>query len=117
MTARQTGRNGTRLPWPSGWPQVVRRRGFNRSSPGRGGEWTKIAMPVWVAIGGSPAGFHLINAGWQRNPAYAEREVRERWAHYFKSPPTKTGAGKIFRLAQEAQRQAEQDYEPESGRW
>ena len=59
-------------------------------------------MAVWRATGGTQAGWMALDCWSARNAAYDPQETRKRWDHYFKSPPTKIGAGSIFFLAKEA---------------
>lgn len=64
--------------------------------------WNKVGMAVWAATEGSEMGFIAFNAWSARHPSYDQMETRARWEHYFESPPDKTGAGKLFRMAREA---------------
>ena len=76
--------------------------------------WNRIGMAVWRATGGGNAGWEAWNAWSQRNAAYDAAQTRERWDHYFVSPPTQIGAGTIFHLAAEASRR-EKPQEQEQG--
>lgn len=63
--------------------------------------WNRIGMATWAASGGSVHGFNAW-AGWSaRSPAHDDAACRERWRHYPTSPPDKTGAGKLYKLAAE----------------
>jgi len=64
--------------------------------------WNAVAMAVWAATGGSEAGRVALDAWSARNPAYDAEETRQRWEHYTTSPPTRTGAGKLWAMAREA---------------
>jgi hypothetical protein len=66
--------------------------------------WNKIAMAIWAATAGSPAGWVLLNAWSARNDTYDPAQTCKRWDHFKTSPPTKIGAGSIFHMAKEAQR-------------
>lgn len=64
--------------------------------------WNRAGMAIWRATGGSPAGWEAWEAWSKRNPAYDPTKTRERWDHWFISPPTQIGAGTIFHMAKEA---------------
>jgi Primase C terminal 2 (PriCT-2) len=64
-------------------------------------DWNLVGMATWRATGGVEPGFDAFDV-WSRKSeveVYNAAETRERWMHYFKSPPTKVGAGTIFYLA------------------
>ena len=69
--------------------------------------WNKVCMAIWAATGGTDVGWTLLQAWSSRNDAYDPAVARERWRHYFRSPPTTIGAGSIFFMAREAGRQEE----------
>lgn len=73
--------------------------------------WNRIGMAIWRATGGSTAGWESFNAWSARNASYDPAETRERWDHYFTSPPDQIGAGTLFHLARESARQAEPEPE------
>jgi AAA domain/Primase C terminal 2 (PriCT-2)/Bifunctional DNA primase/polymerase, N-terminal len=74
--------------------------------------WNNIGMAVWRATAGSEAGRAAWDAWSKKNPAkYDARNTAEKWAAYFKSPPTRIGAGTIFYLADQASPGWRQDYE------
>lgn len=70
--------------------------------------WNRIGMATWRACDGTALGWEAFNAWSARNSAYNPQETRERWEHYAKSPPTRLGAGTLFHLASQAQRQREE---------
>lgn len=74
-------------------------------------EYNNIGMACWRASGGSQEGFEAFDA-WARKSKKYHGGTRERWKHYFKSPPTSIGAGTIFYLAQEADPNWRDNYMP-----
>jgi hypothetical protein len=64
--------------------------------------WNSVGLAIWASTGGSGAGWVLWRDWSARNPANDPETTAARWAHYAKSPPDRTGAGKLFRLAAEA---------------
>lgn len=64
-------------------------------------EYNRIGMACWAASQGSDEGFQAFDAWAQKSKKY-HGGTRKRWKHYFKSPPTKIGAGTIFYMAQQA---------------
>ena len=80
--------------------------------------WNTMGMATWRATGGSAAGLALFDRWSQRSPKYDRGTTVQRWAHYFRSPPTQIGAGTIFHLANQhapAWRDVQQaDPEPEA---
>jgi hypothetical protein len=63
-------------------------------------EYNSMGMRLWLATGGSEAGFALFDA-WGRKSTKYHGGTKERWQHYFGSPPNRTGAEKIFKIARE----------------
>jgi P4 family phage/plasmid primase-like protien len=61
--------------------------------------WNSIGMALWAATAGSDEGLTLWLEWSGRHPDYSEKAARGRWANYAKSPPDRTGAGKLFALA------------------
>jgi hypothetical protein len=72
------------------------------SGPADWEHWNNIGLAVWLATGGSELGFAGLHAWSAKHPDYDEDELRERWKHYFESPPDRTGAGKLYALAAKA---------------
>ena len=64
--------------------------------------WNAIGMAIWVASGGSEAGFTAWCTWSAKHPSHDEGACRARWHHYPTSTPTRTGAGKLFGLAAKA---------------
>jgi predicted P-loop ATPase len=64
--------------------------------------WYQLGMAVWRATGGSADGFTAWDTWSKKSPKYDARNTAQKWAAFFKSPPTKIGAGTIFHLADQA---------------
>jgi hypothetical protein len=64
--------------------------------------WNAVGMATWVATGGSEAGLAAWCTWSAKHPDHDENACQERWRHYPTSPPTRTGAGKLFALAAQA---------------
>jgi Primase C terminal 2 (PriCT-2) len=61
-------------------------------------DWNYIGMATWLATNGE--GFAAFDMWSQKSKKkYNACETRERWQHYFSSPPTQIGAGTLFYLA------------------
>src|SRR5260370_797738 len=64
--------------------------------------WNHIGMALWAASGGSRDGLNIFQTWSAKNPSYdapGERSlVAARWHHYFRSPPTRLGAGTLCYL-------------------
>jgi RecA-family ATPase len=74
-------------------------------------QWNAVGMAVWRATSGSGAGLAAFDAWSKTSPKYDARVTAEKWAAYFKSPPTQIGAGTIFHLADQASPAWRQEYE------
>jgi hypothetical protein len=61
--------------------------------------WNNIGMAIWAATEGSDAGLDMWMAWSAKHPADDPEATLARWDHYATSPPSNTGAGKIFALA------------------
>jgi hypothetical protein len=64
-------------------------------------EYTSVALALFAATGGSDEGFALFDQFSQLSGKYNESYTRQRWQEIKGSPPDRTGAGKIFKLARE----------------
>jgi Bifunctional DNA primase/polymerase, N-terminal/Primase C terminal 2 (PriCT-2) len=64
-------------------------------------EYNKVGMACWAAFGGSAEGFEAFDQ-WARKSKKYHGGTRKRWAHYFKSPPSKLTAGSIIHWANQA---------------
>jgi AAA domain/Primase C terminal 2 (PriCT-2) len=76
-------------------------------------EWNDLGMAVWRSSGGSEDGFKEFDGyskKWKEK--YDKDETEFRWNHYFKSPPTSIGFGKLVYWA----RETKPDWRPPSRR-
>ena len=64
--------------------------------------WNRVGMATWAAAEGSVHGFNAWAAWSSKHPQHDVAACRERWRHYPTSPPSQTGAGKLFRMAADA---------------
>jgi hypothetical protein len=62
-------------------------------------DWNKIGMAVWRATGGR--GLAAFDEWSKKSKKHDAQQTAEKWATYFKSPPTEIGAGTLFHLASE----------------
>ena len=62
-------------------------------------EWNRIGMAIAAASGCSGEGFILWDKFSAQSPQYNSAEVKERWRNYRRSPPSRTGIGKLAALA------------------
>jgi hypothetical protein len=65
-------------------------------------EWNSIGMAIFAASGGSEHGYIVFDAFSARSPKYQPHAVIERWRNYRRSPPDRTGIGKLIALARAA---------------
>jgi hypothetical protein len=65
-------------------------------------EWNGVGMAIFAASGGSEDGFIAFDALSARSPKYQPHAVVERWRNYRRSPPNRTGIGKLAALARAA---------------
>jgi Protein of unknown function (DUF3987)/Primase C terminal 2 (PriCT-2) len=61
--------------------------------------WNRVGMALWRATNGS--GFNLFDAWSQKSSNYVAATTSVTWNGYFRSPPTRLGAGTIILLANE----------------
>lgn len=61
-------------------------------------QYNLVGMACWRAFGGSAEGFAAFDA-WARKSRKYHGGTAARWRHYFKSPPSKLGAGSIIHWA------------------
>jgi hypothetical protein len=64
--------------------------------------WNAVGMACWAASGGSDAGEAAWRAWSAQHPRHDAAVLGARWRHFFTSPPTLTGAAKLFGLARAA---------------
>ena len=62
-------------------------------------EWNAVGMAIFAATGGSQDGFIAFDDLSARSPKYDPHTVDERWRNYRRSPPSRTGMGKLISLA------------------
>jgi putative DNA primase/helicase len=62
-------------------------------------EWTSWALAIFAASGGSQRGFDIFDEWSARSNKYEPVTTDERWHEISGSPPSATGAGKIFAQA------------------
>jgi hypothetical protein len=62
-------------------------------------EWNAVGMAIFSAAGGSEDGFIAFDDLSSRSPKYQPHAVVERWRNYRRSPPNRTGIGKLIVLA------------------
>jgi hypothetical protein len=62
-------------------------------------EWNRLGMAIYAASGGSHDGFVAFDDLSARSSKYDPYAVRERWANYRRSPPSRIGAGTLVYLA------------------
>jgi hypothetical protein len=77
--------------------------------------WYTIGMAVWRATGGSAEGFAAWDEWSKKSPKYNAYNTAQKWAAFFKSSPTRIGAGTIFHLANEASPDWREEYEARQG--
>jgi hypothetical protein len=61
--------------------------------------WNSIGMAIYAAAGGSEDGLIAFDDLSARSPKYEPQAVVERWRNYRRSPPNRTGIGKLIVLA------------------
>jgi hypothetical protein len=62
-------------------------------------EWNVVGMAIYAASGGSEDGFIAFDDLSARSPKYQPQAVVERWRNFRRSPPSRTGIGKLIALA------------------
>jgi hypothetical protein len=65
-------------------------------------EWNRVGMAIYTASGGSELGFAAFDDFSSRSPKYDAYAVRERWANYRRSPPSRIGLGTLVHHARQA---------------
>jgi hypothetical protein len=64
--------------------------------------WNNIGLAIFAASKNAGDGFIAFDDFSARSSKYDPRETEARWKHYGRSPPNRTGIGKLARLAYEA---------------
>jgi hypothetical protein len=62
-------------------------------------EWNAVGMAIFAASAGSEDGFIAFDDLSARSPKYQAHAVVERWRNYHRSPPNRTGIGKLIALS------------------
>lgn len=65
--------------------------------------WCTYVMRIYAATGGSEAGRAQVHVYSAKSKKYDREKTDARWNHLHRSPPTRTGYGKLVLLAQEIQ--------------
>jgi hypothetical protein len=65
-------------------------------------KWNAVGMAIYAESDGSEDGFIAFDGLSARSPKYQPHMVVERWRNYRRSPPNRTGMGKLFALAYSA---------------
>jgi hypothetical protein len=71
--------------------------------------WNRIGMAAWRATDGN--GFEAFDGWSKKSEKYDAVETRDRWDHYFTSPPREIGVGTIFYMADQAAPGWQYDYD------
>lgn len=62
-------------------------------------EWNNIGLAIFAASGGSGDGKVIFDDFSAKSPRYEPWAIEERWRNYGRSPPARTGHGKLIKLA------------------
>jgi hypothetical protein len=62
-------------------------------------EWNATGLAIYAASHGSDQGGIVFDDWSAKSPKYNPYTTAERWRHYHRSPPNRTGAGKLIKLA------------------
>jgi hypothetical protein len=64
-------------------------------------DWNKRGMTFWAATNGSEKGYQAFEQWSAKSGKYVPEQTRERWDHYFSSPPQQLGMGSLVEWAKE----------------
>jgi hypothetical protein len=64
--------------------------------------WNAIGLAIYAATRGSDHGGIIFDDFSARSPKYNPYVTAERWRHYHRSPPNRSGVGKLIKLARMA---------------
>lgn len=64
-------------------------------------EWNSLGMAIFAASDGATDGYAIFDDFSRKSPKHHPADVKERWANYEKYPPSRTGIGKLIKLATE----------------
>jgi len=62
-------------------------------------EWNAVGLAIFAASNGSDHGGIVFDDWSAKSPKYNPYTTAERWRHYHRSPPSRTGIGKLVKLA------------------
>jgi predicted P-loop ATPase len=69
------------------------------TGPDSWSRWNDMGLRIFAASQGSEGGLALFLYWSRRSPKFNAANTRARWTHYAKSPPDRTNAGAIFKMA------------------
>jgi hypothetical protein len=62
-------------------------------------DWNTIGMAIYAVTGGSDHGAVVFDDWSAKSPKYNPYNTADRWQHFHRSPPSRTGFGKLVKLA------------------
>lgn len=62
-------------------------------------DWNEVGMAIWAATAGDAQGHALFSEFSAKSPKNDPAETDKRWNHFFRSPPSRIGAGTIYDVA------------------
>jgi hypothetical protein len=64
--------------------------------------WNNMGLAIYSSTGGSDHGAVIFDDWSSKSPKYNPYLTADRWAHYHRSPPSRTGIGKVIAMARAA---------------
>ena len=64
--------------------------------------WNSMGLAIYAVTGGSDHGAVIFDDWSARSPKYDPYVTADRWRHFHRSPPSRTGIGKLVKLALQA---------------
>jgi hypothetical protein len=64
--------------------------------------WNAMGLAIYAATGGSDHGAVIFDDWSAKSPKYNPYTAADRWRHFHRSPPSRTGIGKLVKLALQA---------------
>jgi len=64
--------------------------------------WNAVGLAIYAATGGSDYGGVIFDDFSAKNVKYDPYTTADRWRHFYRSPPNRTGIGKLIKLALDA---------------
>lgn len=96
----ETSHTPTEDDAPADVDEVIHAAGLI-SNPDLGwGEWIRIGMALFNAVGNNKAGLDAFKTFSAKSKKYDEATTVERWEHFAEYPPSRLGVGTIFYLAE-----------------